>query len=74
MKKAVYKSCIRVARIIALLEHAKAFSGRFELNGFWEDDAQGAIYWGSRIAVDLVKAYCDGYHACLNEKNRHLKR
>jgi hypothetical protein len=40
-----------------VLEAAKAFSFRKELNGHWD----GEGFWGTRQAADLLRAFHDGW-------------
>ena len=59
-----YDSCTYVGKLPELLKGTKEFAGRNELNGCWEEDT----FWGTRPAVDLVRAFTDGYFYLLSQQ------
>lgn len=65
-----YQDCCSVGNSVNRL--VREFIGRKELNGQWDENF--STYWGTRQAVDQVRAFMDGYFARCVETNPNMKR
>lgn len=54
-----YITCRSIFGNPALLAAAKEYTGKYELNGNWEE----YTFLGTRPAVDKLEAFCDGWNA-----------